>query len=186
MTLKRSFIGWAAMVAGAGVLAACGGGSPTSSPFASPAASSSASAAGQAGGQSAPDTLPPHPCTLVTKDEATAILGGPVQDPVEDTTPGVTKCTYTSASDSTNVADFRFDPDDASGSGYNLALKGLEGKTSPVSGVGDAAFCAPDLGGYSQFHALSKAKALDVIVNTPQSNSCDQAKAFALKVLSRL
>ncbi|MBJ7610500.1 MAG: DUF3558 family protein [Candidatus Dormibacteraeota bacterium] len=178
MTLKRSFIAWAAMVASAGVLTACGGASPTSS--------SSASAAGQAGGQSAPGTQPPHPCTLVTKDEAAAMLGGAVQNPVEDTTtlPGATKCTYTSASDSTNVVEVSFLNDDANGTLYNH-ING-QGNNTPVAGVGDAAFCIPDALGHTQVEALSKAKGLIVVVQGLTSNSCDQAKAFALKVLSRL
>ncbi|MGI8846779.1 MAG: hypothetical protein ACR2GX_00710 [Candidatus Dormibacteria bacterium] len=181
MTPKRPFIGWATMVASAGVLAACGGGSSTS-----PASSSSAGAAGQAGVQSAPGTEPPHPCTLVTKDEAGTLLGGAVQDPVEDTTtvPGATKCTYTSASDSTNVVEVSFSPDDASGTRYNF-ING-QGNNTPVGGVGDGAFCIPDVLGHTQLTTLSKAKGLIVFVKSQKPDSCDQTKAFALKVLSRL
>ena len=111
-----------------------------------------------------------HPCTLVTKSEAQAIIGQPIEAP-QEAAQGPT-CIYKTPDSATfitvAVLDQRFGQ-----------IKNLISNLSPVPGLGHEAYCG-SYGRPTLYVVLSTDSLLTITA------PCPAAEKFAMKALTRL
>jgi len=147
---------------------------PPSSASAPPAAPSSVPAAtptgNEAGGVSSGASGPQNPCTLVTKDEAQAIFGKAIVDPIE--APQGPTCIYKTADSSTFLT---LGTETASFDQLKAQITAI----NPVTSLGRPAYCG-SYGSAMLFVPLSATSLF--VVSAP----CSIATAFAAKALPRL
>jgi len=80
-------------------------------------------------------------CSLVTKEEAEAVLGGSVGEPTREDTPPVAACTYETADfDSVSVSVLTYDDSDQAEDGFQMAIDIND--YPEVPGLGDRAYDA--------------------------------------------
>jgi uncharacterized protein DUF3558 len=120
-------------------LVGCSKNSPTPDP-AHPAGPGTATAAANAGGGGGGGGGTIDPCSLITTEEATAVLGEPAKDGVPHAFQQTRQCQWDSANASIAILVYLGGQKDPWPSTHDLAKSAYSAKFSDVSGLGDAAF----------------------------------------------
>jgi len=128
------------------------------------------------------------PCTLITKAEAEAALGEPVQEP-KVTTLGMRTCSFLPMKESLDKRVVSVGVQRASGPNLDAVKQAASetANTAPIPGVGEKAVW--EKGGVDELWILQGNALIRVVVSTPaksESARLDAAKQLAQTVLSRL
>jgi len=124
-----------------------------------------------------------HPCVLVTKTDAEAILGeGIIYDKTENVF-DIKACAYAGTS-KTKIVEIFLTPRISRGADLWHGMKlGAKGAMQPVSGLGKEAFFGPEGLGVLTSNCILKIK---VYGFKEETQNADAEKAFALKALARM